>query len=224
MKDFLIKLTNIFLSTFGLKVTRKMVAFKNSYSLPYISVDNTRTNLLEIVSKEIRDNNIEGAVAELGVYKGEFAKCINFLFPDKELYLFDTFSGFDVKDIEIELREKYSDGTQDFSDTSISLVISKMKNPSNCKILKGFFPDTTKELKEDIEFSFVSIDTDLYEPIYNGLKYFYPRLVRGGYIFVHDYNNFKYPGAKKAVIDFCRETSIPYLPVPDGWGSVVIMK
>jgi O-methyltransferase len=70
----------------------------------------------------------------------------------------------------------------------------------------------------------VSIDTDLYDPIYNGLQYFYPRLVKGGYIFIHDYNNDAYLGAKKAVQQFCAENNISFVPLPDSCGSAIITK
>jgi O-methyltransferase len=143
-------------------------------------------------------------------------------FPDKKLYLFDTFEGFDKKDIMIERRNNYSTGKQDFSNTSIDLVLKKMKYPENCIIKKGVFPETTKGLNEN--FIFVSIDADLYEPTYQGLCYFYPRLEHGGYIFVHDYNNIEYMGVKEAVNKFTKEYNVPYFPLSDRWGSVIIAK
>ena len=97
-----------------------------------------------------------------------------------------------------------------------------MPFPGQCIIKKGYFPDTTKGLSE--EFVFVNIDADLYEPIYNGLQYFYPRLNKGGYIFVHDYNNDAYKGAKEAVDKFCRENDLNKLPLPDSCGTAVLMK
>jgi O-methyltransferase len=47
-----------------------------------------------------------------------------------------------------------------------------MKYKENCIVRKGYFPETAEDLED--EFVFVSIDADLYEPIYNGLCYFYP--------------------------------------------------
>ncbi len=201
-----------------------MVALEQELTSELISPDSTRISTLELVSREINQNNIIGEVAELGVYQGKFAKHLNSFFPTKSLYLFDTFSGFDKKDVESEKQKKFSKGSQDFSRTSVELVMSQMPIPSNCIIRKGFFPDTTNGLPDNLSFAFVSIDTDLYEPIYNGLSYFYPRLSKGGYIFVHDFNNHEYPGAKNAVLKYCKENKIPYFPISDGWGSVIIMK
>lgn len=181
-----------------------------------------RVSTLELVAEEIYNKNVPGAVAELGVYQGDFARCIHDLFPDRHLYLFDTFEGFLEEDIAIERENLYSDGKQNFSDTAVDLVLSKMKNPENCIIKKGYFPDSLEGLED--KFALVSIDADLYKPIYEGLDYFYPRLSMGGYIFVHDYNNSGYKGAKKAVWDYCNVRNISYVPISDPWGSVIITK
>ena len=53
---------------------------------------------------------------------------------------------------------------------------------TNTVVIEGYFPETTVGL-EDERFAFVSLDTDLYKPIYEGLKFFYPRLNPGGIIF-----------------------------------------
>jgi O-methyltransferase len=184
--------------------------------------DYIRLATLELVSNEIEQKGLKGNVAELGVYKGKFARYINSYFPARKLYLFDTFKGFDDKDVSIEKEKNYSGGTQDFSDTSVDAVLSLMPAKHNCIPVKGFFPESAKEVND--EFVFISIDADLYQPIYNGLQYFYPRLVAGGYIFVHDFNNDQYKGARKAVMQFCEEQKIGYLPLPDVGGSAIIMK
>ena len=185
-------------------------------------MDYIRISTLELVAEEIKEKNLQGAVAELGVYKGKFARYINLYFPERKLYLFDTFKGFAESDIKSEIDKNYSAGDQDFSNTSAKKVLSIMPHPQNCVIREGFFPSTAEGLEE--EFVFVSIDTDLYDPIYNGLVYFYPRLQKGGYIFVHDYNNDHYAGTRRAVRQYCEENNLSYVPIPDSIGSCVIAK
>ena len=186
------------------------------------NLDFVRYTTLELCCNELKANNVKGNTAELGVYKGDFAKRINQLFADKKLYLFDTFEGFSDRDINTEKQSNYSSGEQDFSDTSVALVLSKMKYRDNCIVKKGFFPDSANDV--DDEFCFVSIDADLYEPILAGLKFFYPKLESKGYIFVHDFNNDLYKGAKKAVLEFCTVNNISYLPIPDSGGTAIITK
>jgi O-methyltransferase len=136
--------------------------------------------------------------------------------------LFDTFNGFDDRDIKKEKDEKFSTGNQDFSDTSVQSVLSRMPHPEKCFPVIGFFPESAKDVND--EFVFVSLDADLYDPIYAGLCFFYPKLVSGGYIFIHDFNNDLYKGARKAVEQFCAEQKINFFPLPDSGGSAVICK
>jgi O-methyltransferase len=202
-----------------------------SYSLNFLGrrrkidrnyMDYIRLATLELVADEINSKNIPGAVAELGVYKGKFARYINQYFPLRELYLFDTFKGFDQADIIAERANDFSSGGQDFSNTSVAEVLKEMSFPEKCIIRQGYFPASATGL--EAAFVFVSIDTDLYEPIYSGLNYFYPLLMKGGYIFVHDYNNDAYKGAKQAVERFCIENSISKMPLPDSCGTAVLCK
>lgn len=202
-----------------------------NYSLTYSNrkrdidvqyLDYIRLATLELIANEIYKKNIPGNVAEVGVYKGKFAKYINQYFSRKKLYLFDTFEGFDEKDKKTEKELGLNEATQDFSNTSVDAVLKLMPFPDQCIIKKGFFPETAADI--DDTFVFVSLDTDLYEPIYQGLIYFYPKMQKGGYIFVHDVNNDSYKGAAKAVEQFSSEQNISFLPIPDSCGSVVFIK
>lgn len=193
---------------------------KRNIDLQYL--DYIRLATLELISVEINKKNLTGNVAEVGVYKGKFAKYINQYFPSKKLYLFDTFQGFDEKDKKTETDLGLNEATQDFTNTSVEAVLKIMPFPNQCIIKKGFFPETTAGMNES--FCFVSLDTDLYEPIYQGLLYFYPRMQKGGYIFVHDVNNDSYKGAAKAVEQFSKEQEVSFVPIPDSCGSVIFIK
>ncbi len=161
-------------------------------------------------------------MAELGAYKGEFAKRLNQLFSDRKLYLFDTFEGFRQNDISAEKQNHFSSGEQDFSDTSVELVLGKMKYPQNCIVKKGYFPESAADM--DNRFCFVSLDADLYKPLLSGLQFFYPRLENKGYIFVHHFNNDLNKIARQAVIEFYSLTNISYMPIPYGCGKAIITK
>ena len=199
----------------GLNKERKKFVFEHG-------VEYIRASSLELIANEIYDKNILGNVAELGVYRGDFAEIINKAFPDKKIYLFDTFEGFDERDKRTELGNNFSTVNQDFTQTSVELVLAKMERKENCIIKKGFFPETAEGINDT--FSFVSIDCDLYEPIIKGLHFFYEKLNSGGYIMLHDYNNKNYNGAKAALRKFCEEKKVSYFPICDAWGSAIIMK
>ena len=72
--------------------------------------------------------------------------------------------------------------------------------PNREKIIcrKGLFPESLNGLEEN--FAFVSIDVDFEQAIFDGLEYFYPRLNRGGYILIHDYNSATLKGGKKSCL------------------------
>jgi O-methyltransferase len=184
--------------------------------------DWVRNQTFELVSSRIKEKNISGSIAELGVYRGDQAAIISRLFPDRPFYLFDTFEGFSQIDIQLEIGRFSESSTTDFSDTSLELVLSKLLNPERCLIKKGFFPETAKGLETN--FCFVSLDVDLYAPTLAGLEYFYPRLEPGGAIFVHDYNNIRYKGVKQAVDEYLNKYHCPVMQIPDSAGSIIILK
>ncbi|MCL2015050.1 MAG: TylF/MycF family methyltransferase [Defluviitaleaceae bacterium] len=169
-------------------------------------------NLAEIFG----ENQIIGNVAEGGVLQGDFAKEINALFPQKTLYLFDTFAGFDERDISVELKMQYSEKSAGYYNiTTEELVLSKMPHPENVVIKKGYFPETAAGLENE-QFCFVNLDFDLYNPILAGLEFFAPRMVTDGVILVHDYFNDVFRGAKQAVTEFANAANKQYFPIGDG--------
>lgn len=140
--------------------------------------DYCRFRTLKLLVDEIKGRNINGDIAELGVLHGDFAAVLNQYFPDRRLFLFDTFEGFSEKDLEQEKGGRYYEpgviGDNDFKDTSVQMVLDKMQTPSMCVVRKGRFPETIPE--EERTYAFVSMDCDLYTPTLAGMEYFLPRL------------------------------------------------
>jgi len=174
-----------------------------------------RVQFLKSFSGIVYDKNIQGSVCEVGVFRGEFAKEINKFFPDRKCYLFDTFEGFDLRDIEIERSFNFSSGeVGHLKATSTELVIAKMQNKGNIVFRKGYFPETFDLQNE--KFCFVNLDVDLYSPILDGLNIFWPRLESGGVLLVHDFFHPAYKGVRAAVTEFASENSLFYYPIGDG--------
>ena len=179
----------------------------------------------ELAVKEMRKRNVSGNVAEVGVFRGEFAQYINEAFPDKKLYLFDTFDGFNAQEALKEMDNGHATKAfvEAYKQTSIGIVLQKMKNLDKVVIKQGFFPESLDGLEDD--FAFVSIDCDFEDSIYECLKYFYPRLNNGGYLFVHDYNS-DLRGVENAVDRYEADNNIILCKVPlcDCNGTLVITK
>lgn len=210
----------------GGRLTAEMIADQAPFPAAWTthSLDYVRYKALQLAVREITDGNVPGSIAELGVYKGKFAQILNELFPDRDIYLFDTFEGFSADQATGDLEAGYTSGpVQQFDDTSVELVLSRLPNRERAIVRKGLFPDTFTGL-EDVTFAFISLDPDLYEPVRDGLKYFWPRLSPGGFIFVHDYNNQHYQGVRRAVHEFCAQEGCGFVPIPDSCGTAIIAK
>ena len=204
--------------------------FFNQHRL-IINSDYCRAGTLHLLAEEITKRNIGGNCAELGVYRGDFARLINLELPERMLYLFDTFQGFSEEQTNFNVVKGYC-SEQDitntnFEDTSVQIVVSKMPSPQKVKIIKGLFPQSLPQQMDSLKYALVSLDCDLYEPILAGLNYFYPRLSTGGYIMIHDYNSPKFfAGVQKALDEYERQEQIhiPKVPLPDHDGTIILTK
>ncbi|MBI4856247.1 MAG: class I SAM-dependent methyltransferase [Acetobacterium woodii] len=176
---------------------------------------------LRLIGSEITKRKVAGAIAELGVYQGKFARELNQNFPDRKLYLFDTFEGFQPEDIVSE-RGLSKAKAGDFYDTSEEAILNQMPFPEQVAILKGRFPETIPD--QEIQYALVSLDADLYEPTRQGLSYFYPRLSSGGVMLIHDYNSMQFPGVKKAVDEYLNDQKLFLIPLCDFHGTAILMK
>lgn len=182
----------------------------------YISLAvNARVIFLENLSEMYEDIHPCASVAEGGVFQGDFAKEISRVFPNRKLYLFDTFSGFDERDVVFDKERNFSElGIGHFNITSEELVMSKLPHPEMAVIRKGYFPESTKGIED--QFCFVNLDFDLYQPILAGLAFFYPRMIKGGVILVHEYFSDSYRGVKEAVDGFSKKNGLNLFPIGDG--------
>lgn len=182
-----------------------------------------REQFLSDFANIVYKSSMQGNVAEAGVFQGEFAKVINRNFPNKKLYLFDTFEGFDDRDIAYEERYSFSaEQSGHLNMTSEDLVIQKMKYPQNCIVKKGYFPETAKGV--DDRFCFVNLDMDLYKPTLEGLFFFWDKMEAGGIILIHDYFSDAYKGVASAVKEFVGKTNHAHLfPIGDSI-SIGILK
>lgn len=183
-----------------------------------------RASWLEPFSLYVNLHRIEGGIAEIGVLGGTFSQHINRLFPNKRLYLFDTFEGYDSRDFEIEKdkNEVFADFQNGASlpKTSVELVLSKLPYPNMAVIKKGYFPDTFDIIDE--RFCFVFLDLNLYNPTKAGLELFYPLMSHGGVILVHDYFYGSQNGVSRAVDEFLSENALVAVPAGDNTAIAII--
>ena len=208
-------------------IDENVITLRDGFDSRIYSDDYFRYRTFELVADEVIRSEIEGECAEVGVYRGYFSRLINRKLCKRKLYLFDSFEGFINDEIEKEISncnspKEFKDA---FTDTSVELVINSMPYPEMCIIKKGFFPDTAVGL-ENVKFAFVSVDVDLEDSILECLRFFFPRMVKGGYIFVHDYNNRFFYGVKEAIKKYEKEIeeNLHKVPIADQGGTIIIQK
>lgn len=187
-------------------------------TLPVQELENdyVRLSTLELLCRRLE--GVPGAAAELGVYRGRFARCINRLLPERTLYLFDSFEGFDPAAGAGEAMQAAHENTD------LRQVLEALPFPERAIVKPGFFPESLKGLEET--FCLVSLDVDFEEATLEGLRYFWPRLSGGGYLLLHDWGNPGLPGPAKALERFCGELGhgVPSVPLPDLGGTLVLCK
>ena len=188
--------------------------------------DYFRYRTFEFVAEMINDENVIGDVAEVGVARGTFSRFINYAFQNRTLYMFDTFDSFDRDEFlsDDSTANSLEEFYQMYKNIDVQEVLASMPFQNNCIIRKGFFPNTVVGL-ENNTYAFVSIDVDLEKSIYNALEYFYPRVNRGGVLFVHDYRCRNLAGVKRAVEKYERKFGVmTKIPIADRGGTLVIKK
>jgi len=188
------------------------------------SWDTVRRDMILLLLRELVAREVQGDLAELGVYRGYSARLIHHYLPERKFYLFDTFTGFDERDVKAEHAVTGSKTEAlAFSQTGVERALSNIAPQNrNVEVFPGYFPESAPLFLARRRFAFVHLDADLYEPMLAGLNYFYDKLVPGGFILAHDFNS--WPGARKAIQQFfCNKPEIP-IPMPDKSGSALVVK
>lgn len=160
----------------------------------------------EILRQAERALLVEGDFVELGCYKGYTSVLLGKLLAktEKRLWIYDSFAGLPEK-----TSEDASGAGANFRGGELLVtkreVVERIRRAGlrNVVIKKAWFNELTeKDLPERIALAFC--DGDLYGSIKISLQLVYPRLVEGGIIIVHDYNNPELPGSARAVDEFLR--------------------
>ena len=133
-----------------------------------------RCSVLRRLCRRLTGLGVEGNVAELGCYRGDTSWQLNVLMPDRKLYLFDTFEGFDERDVDMERKLgmlRRPDGPV-FRDRQGKADGADAPARTGC-YPEGWFPETAFDI-EDETFCLVCMDVCLYQPTLAGLEFSFP--------------------------------------------------
>jgi len=153
-------------------------------------------------------NDLPGDIAEVGVYKGGSAKLICEIKRNKDLYLFDTFEGLPKTSNEDLVREGW------LNDTSLDAIKKYLAEYNGIHFFKGRFPETARAVSSK-KFSFVHLDSDIYQSTLDGLKFFWPRMISEGRIVSHDFNARDVRGVRQAFEEFFKDSREKIIEIAD---------
>ncbi len=148
--------------------------------------------------------HLEGDIVECGVAYGNglitFASLAKLEGKNRQVYGFDSFEGFPTPSIfdkshRASMKGEYGDANQNY----VARVV-RNANVGPVHLVKGYVEDTAKDYHGKI--SLLYIDLDLYEGYKSVLETMFDKVVPGGIIAFDEYDEPKWPGAKKAVDEF----------------------
>ncbi len=167
------------------------------------------------IARSLIERNVPGDFVECGVYAGAQAAFMaralqEFGAGGRKVHLFDSFEGIPVGgEYDHELKDKPA-GISSYSLSRVQENMQVWGIPDSLLVYHpGWFEDTVplSAATWDLKIGFLRLDGDLYESTKVCLQYLYPRLTRGAWFCVDDFN---LNGARKAILDYC-------IPAPVYW-------
>lgn len=163
---------------------------------------------------------VSGDTAECGVFSGSSSYLIcqanqNAGVAGKTHHMFDSFQGLSGPGSEDGDHWQAGDLA-----CSVDTVRGNLRDFDQTAYYPGWIPDRFGDV-ESLEFSFVHVDVDLYQPTRDSIAFFHPRMSQGGIIVVDDYGFSSCPGATQAVDEFLADKEEQMLPLSGGGGFLI---
>ncbi len=139
--------------------------------------------------------SVEGAILEVGVWRGGTGCLLALAAPSKTVYLCDTFAGV-VNAGERDTRYLGGEHADTSEDVARKLLASA--GVTNAQILKGVFPAETAASVAD-PISLLHVDVDVYQSAKDTVEWALSRLLPGATIIFDDYGFFGCEGVTRYV-------------------------
>jgi hypothetical protein len=179
---------------------------------PYSMTSVARISKLYESLNTIKSTNIEGDIAECGVWKGgnilgSMEYCHHYGM-DKTIWAYDTFEGMTApSQFDINLNDqsastilnsvKCESSLEEFNKT---INISKF-DKTKLRIITGDINLTLNQINNVPEqISLLRLDTDWYESTLKELNILYPKITKGGICIIDDYGHWQ--GCRRAVHEY----------------------
>jgi hypothetical protein len=176
---------------------------------------------------------LEGMVVECGVAVAGslslFTHMLRRSNDSRRIIAVDSFEGFpagsvhDSPNFSPDKKSHYRLFTERFAyENLMRSGLSKFEADS-VEFFKGWIPEVLLRFEGPI--SILHVDVDLYEPYRDSLAILWPRVQEGGVVLFDEYDQGrdeeKWPGAKKAIDEFCAQHHVPLQKHWSGFAFVV---
>jgi hypothetical protein len=172
--------------------------------------------LLARVQLYNRVSHLDGAIVEAGVGGGSGIATFALLEDSNKLrrkiWGFDSFSGFPSGTNEDSLeflkygKPEYKEFSKDFVMHVLRSIMLSVETLNNIRLCEGYMPQSFGKYNRE-PIALLHVDVDLYQSTKDVLEYFWPYLQSKGIVILDEYDcnddAVKWPGAKKAIDDFC---------------------
>jgi O-methyltransferase len=193
---------------------------------PYTMTTPPRLYALVRAVEYVAARDIPGAVVECGVWRGGSMMAVALTLlrlgkTDRELYLFDTFSGMTAPTDEDVKRsgERAADLLADESADSDIWAIASLDEVRAAVLAVGYPEERIHFVQGPVEetlpgeapseIALLRLDTDWYSSTKHELVHLYPRLTTGGVLILDDYGYWQ--GARRAVDEYLSENELTLL-------------
>ena len=163
-----------------------------------------------------RTYDLNGSIIEAGVGGGTglatFALLEDSRNVKRKIWAFDSFSGFPpgTKEDSMEFLKSGKPEYEYFSEDYVMKVLRSIQLSTETlervTLCKGFMPQSFSQYDRS-PIALLNLDVDLYQSTKDVLDFFWPLMESKGIVVLDEYDSnddaLKWPGAKKAIDDFC---------------------
>jgi O-methyltransferase len=168
---------------------------------------------------------LQGLIAECGCFRGlsSFLLCgilklaANGGFDGQGYRIFDSFQGLSIPQPEdlVDDSDPQAERLRQMTRAgrfvaSLEHVKESLRAFPRIEFFPGWIPGSFPH-EPAARYRFIHLDVDVHQPTRDSLEYFYPKVVPGGIIVCDDYG---WPGARKAVDDFCARIGVSFEVTP----------
>ncbi len=199
-----------------LDLHKKKLIHKQVESIEHHCKDKNQFYNIWFLLNHIETKNVDGSIVVVGIENVDIPKTCAFSLPERKVILIDDFENKDLV-----LTKENCNGEISTQEIHLAKPSVDLLNFKNAEIKKGEIEEEVTSLSEPISLAIIDIVD--YDCLLHTLQHVYKLLSPSGAIVVHDYNH-NWHTVKEAVDLFQATLPENFLPIPDMYGSVVLIK